>query len=207
MDAGSIARELSDADPVLAKIIGRVGVCAPPQSPGGFPALLRSIVFQQISGAAGTAILRRIRAEYGQGRTPPARWFTESSDARLRRVGLSPQKIGYLRDLSGRVARGELDFPRIRRLPDSQAMERLTAVHGVGEWTAQMYLIFHLGRPDVLPTGDLGLRKAVQLTYGQRSLPHPRTIARLGRRWSPWRSYATYYLWSSLDKGEPEDTA
>lgn len=82
-------------------------------------------------------------------------------------------------------------------------MAELTAVHGVGDWTAQMYLIFHLGRDDVLLTGDLGLRKAVQIAYGQKSLPHPTTVARLGRRWAPWRSHATFYLWSSLEKLAP----
>jgi DNA-3-methyladenine glycosylase II len=197
--AKAIARELSAADPVLAKIIRRVGVRSPPQSPGGFPALLRSIVFQQISGAAGSAILRKIRAVHGTGRTPPARWFVEATDADLRRAGLSPQKIGYLRDLSRRVSSGELRFPELRRRSDEEVVERLTEVHGIGEWTAQMYLIFHLARPDVLPTGDLGVRKAIQLAYGKRSLPKPKRVALIGTRWEPWRSHATYYLWSSLE--------
>lgn len=199
MGARAIAQELSDADPVLGAIIRRLGVRSPPQSPGGFPALLRAIVYQQISGAAGAAILRRVRAVHGTGRTPPARWFSEAPDAELRRAGLSPQKIGYLRDLSRRVGRGELRFPELRRRPDPEVIDRLTEVRGIGEWTAQMYLIFHLGRADVLPSGDLGLRKAVQLAYGRRSLPHPRVVERIGRRWAPWRSHATYYLWSSLE--------
>ncbi|MCI4363881.1 MAG: DNA-3-methyladenine glycosylase 2 family protein [Thermoplasmata archaeon] len=198
VDHRAVAKQLSSADPVLAKIISRVGPQRPPQSPGGFPALLRSIVFQQISGAAGTAILRRVRAEYGGG-TPTARWFYDTSPTTLRRAGLSPQKIRYLKDLSSRVVSGTLQFPRLRLLPDEQVVEHLTEVLGIGEWTAQMYLLFHLDRPDVLPTGDLGLRKAVQQAYGQRSLPAPRTVQRIGRSWSPWRSHATYYLWRSLE--------
>ncbi|MCI4345725.1 MAG: DNA-3-methyladenine glycosylase 2 family protein [Thermoplasmata archaeon] len=194
----AIAQALSRADPALARIIAKVGVQRPPQSPGGFPALLRSIVFQQISGAAGTAILRKVRAEYG-GKTPPARWFLEADTATLRRAGLSPQKIRYLKDLAGRVNTGALQFPRLRRLPDGAVVTELTEVLGIGEWTAHMYLLFHLDRPDVLPTGDLGLRKAVQQAYAKRSLPSPVTVARIGRRWSPWRSHATFYLWRSLE--------
>ncbi|MCI4334667.1 MAG: DNA-3-methyladenine glycosylase 2 family protein [Thermoplasmata archaeon] len=199
MRPADIARELRAADPVLGQVIRRVGVQAPPQSPGGFPALLRAIVFQQISGAAGASILRRVRAEYGGGRTPPARWFLEIPVERLRSAGLSPQKVGYVRDLAGQVASGELRFPELRRRPDAEVLERLTEVRGIGEWTAQMYLLFHLGRPDVLPTGDLGLRKAVQRVYRRRSLPKPDVVERIGRRWSPWRSHATFYLWRSLE--------
>ena len=195
----SIARYLSTSDPVMARLIRRVGVHEVPVRPSGFLALARAIVFQQISGAAGASILRKVRRTAGTRGMPPPRWFLECSDTTLRSAGLSPQKVGYLRDLAAHVLDRRIDFRRFPRMTDEEITDHVTAVHGIGRWTAQMYLIFSLGRPDVLPTGALGVRKAVQAAYGYRVLPAEATVERVGRPWAPWRSHASYYLWRSLD--------
>ncbi|HUZ80380.1 MAG TPA: DNA-3-methyladenine glycosylase 2 family protein [Thermoplasmata archaeon] len=199
----SIARHLGRSDPVMAGIIRRVGLHEPPVRPSGFPALARAIIYQQISGAAGASILRKIQRTAGTRAMPPPRWFLASSDATLRSAGISPQKIRYLRDLASHVVDRRIDFHRFPRMTDEEITEHVSAVHGIGRWTAQMFLLFSLGRPDVLPTGDLGVRRAVQLSYGYRALPAERTVERIGRPWAPWRSHATYYLWRSLENTEP----
>jgi DNA-3-methyladenine glycosylase II len=193
-----VASHLARSDPVLARIVRRLGPLGLPNAGGGFPSLVRAIVFQQISSAAGESILRRVRAAHGGRGFPAPGWFLGASSETLAGAGLSPQKRGYVRDLAQRVESGQLDFARLRRMPDEGVLEALTAVKGVGVWTAQMYLIFSLHRPDVLPSGDLGIRKAVGRAWGFRSLPAERTVERVGRRWAPFRSYASYYLWQSL---------
>jgi DNA-3-methyladenine glycosylase II len=197
--AHTVARYLAKRDPVLGRLIRRVGVRPIPSQGGGFPALVRSIVYQQISGAAGRSITARLVRAAGGRSLPSPEWFRTASDETLRKAGLSPQKIGYLRDLAGRTIEGKLPFRRLRSLSDAEVTELLTAVRGIGEWTAQMYLIFSLGRPDVLPTADLGVRKGVQRVYGFGVLPRPRTIERLARRWEPYRSHGTHYMWRSLE--------
>ncbi len=199
----SIARRLSTSDPVMAGVIRRVGVQTLPVRPSGFPALARAIVFQQISGAAGASILSKVRRTAGTRALPAPRWFRDSSDTTLRSAGLSPQKIGYLRDLASHVVDGRIDFHLFPRMTDEEITQHLTGIHGIGRWTAQMFLIFSLGRPDVLPTGDLGVRKAVQAAYDYRVLPAERTVERVGRPWAPWRSHAAYYLWRSLENAPP----
>jgi DNA-3-methyladenine glycosylase II len=200
--ARKVACHLSAADPKLAELIGQVGVWDIDWSPGGFTALARSIIFQQISGAAGLSICRKTREVAGTKGFPPASWFLKASTDELRSGGLSPQKIGYLRDLSRRVVDGEITFSRLPSLPDDEVIEELSRVHGIGRWTAQMYLLFHMRRPDVLPTGDLGLRKGVRRVYGYRSLPSEQTVQRHGELWRPYRSWGTYYMWRSLDAEE-----
>ncbi|MGI0053463.1 MAG: DNA-3-methyladenine glycosylase family protein [Thermoplasmata archaeon] len=197
------ALHLTRADPQLGRVIERVGTGAPPQSPAGFPALVRAIVYQQITGAAGDAIVHRLVRAGGVGRLPGPAWFRSSAPETLRGAGLSPQKIGYIEDLARRVGDGRLHLAGMRRNPDEEVVRALSEVRGIGRWTAQMYLLFHLGRPDVLPTGDLGLRKAVQRLTGMRSLPAESTVARIGRPWAPYRSYATHYLWRSLEARPP----
>jgi DNA-3-methyladenine glycosylase II len=198
-----IVGHLTASDPRLARLIRGAGWQEPPRHPAGFPALVRSIIFQQISGSAGAAILRRVIAVSGGKEVPSPRWFQDAPESSLRSAGLSPQKISYLRDLSSRVLDGRLPLEQLLDLPDEEVVQRLTEVRGIGEWTAQMYLMFHLGRPDVLPTGDLGLRKAVGRLHRMKSLPAPSTVARLGRAWAPYRSHATFYLWRSLEDREP----
>ena len=199
----SIARHLARSDPVMAGIIRRVGLHEPPVRPSGFPALARAIIYQQISGAAGASILRKIQRTAGTRAMPPPHWFLASSDGTLRSAGISPQKIRYLWDLASHVADRRIDFHRFPHMTDEEITEHVSAVHGIGRWTAQMFLLFSLGRPDVLPTGDRGVRRAVQRSYGYRGLPAERTVERIGRPWAPWRSHATYYLWRSLENTEP----
>jgi DNA-3-methyladenine glycosylase II len=194
-----IARFLSRSDPVLAKLIRREGSADLPSRGAGFPTLAQAILFQQISGAAGAAILRRLRAAYGGPRFPPPEWFAKVSTRALRAAGVSPQKMRYLRDLAARVLDGRLELHRLHRLPDAKVIEELTGVMGIGLWTAQMYLIFSLHRPDVIPSGDLGVRKAVGKAWGYRNLPAESTVERHARRWVPYRSHAAYYLWRSLE--------
>jgi DNA-3-methyladenine glycosylase II len=195
----AIARQLSRSDPVLARLIRGVGPAALPSRGAGFPVLARAILFQQISGAAGAAILRRLRALHGGPRFPPPQWFLGVPVKELRAAGVSPQKVRYLKDLAARVVDGRLDLRRLARQPDSRVVEELTAVLGIGRWTAHMYLIFSLHRPDVMPSGDLGIRKAVGKAWGYRNLPAEATVERHGRQWAPYRSHAAYYLWRSLD--------
>jgi DNA-3-methyladenine glycosylase II len=197
--ATEIARHLSRSDPVLAKLIRRGGPTELPSRGAGFPILAQAILFQQISGAAGAAILRRLRTAHGGPRFPPPEWFLTVSTERLRAAGVSPQKVRYLRDLADQIIGGRLDLRRLSQQPDAQVIEQLTAVLGIGLWTAQMYLIFSLHRPDVIPSGDLGVRKAVETAWGYRTLPAEATVERHARRWAPYRSHAAYYLWRSLD--------
>jgi DNA-3-methyladenine glycosylase II len=197
--AKRIARHLSHADPVLAKIIRRRGAVELPSRGVGFHVLAQAILFQQISGAAGAAILRRLRAAHGGPGFPPPEWFRSVSKTVLRKAGVSPQKMRYLRDLGARVADGRLNLRRLASRPDAEVIERLTSVKGIGLWTAQMYLIFSLHRPDVFPSGDLGIRKAVGNAWGFRRLPAVSTAERHARNWAPFRSHAAYYLWLSLE--------
>ncbi len=194
-----IARYLSRSDPVLAGLIRRGGPTELPSRGAGFPTLAKSILFQQISGAAGTAILRRLRAAHGGPGFPPPAWFKTVPAKALRDAGVSPQKVQYLRDLGAHVAEGRLNLRRLAGRPDDEVLEELTAVRGIGTWTAQMYLIFSLHRPDVFPSGDLGIRKAVGRAWGYRHLPAVSTTERHARAWAPFRSHATCYLWRSLD--------
>jgi DNA-3-methyladenine glycosylase II len=194
-----IARHLSRSDPVLAKLIRHGGPTKLPTRGAGFPILAQSILFQQISGAAGAAILRKLRAAHGGPGFPEPKWFLRVSIEVLRASGVSPQKMRYLRDLATRIAEGRLNLRQLSHRPDTEVLEQLTAVHGIGVWTAQMYLIFSLHRPDVFPSGDLGIRKAIGRAWGYRGLPAVRTVERHSRAWAPFRSHAAFYLWRSLD--------
>jgi DNA-3-methyladenine glycosylase II len=198
--AREIARYLSKSDPVLGGLIKRGGPTDLPTRGAGFPILAKSILYQQISGAAGAAILRRLRATHGGPRFPPPEWFLRVPTESLRGSGVSPQKVRYLRDLSAHVVDGRVNLRRLPRLPDAAVIAELTAVLGIGTWTAQMYLIFSLHRPDVFPAGDLGVRTAVGKAFGFRSVPSEVTVERLSRKWAPFRSHSAYYLWRSLDQ-------
>jgi DNA-3-methyladenine glycosylase II len=197
--AQAISRHLSRSDPVLARLIRAGGPTELPSRGAGFPVLAQAILFQQISGAAGAAILRRLRATHGGPGFPPPEWFRTVSTQKLRAAGVSPQKIRYLRDLAARILDGRLNLRRVPRQSDAEVVQELTGVLGIGLWTAQMYLIFSLHRPDVFPSGDLGIRKAFGKAFGYRNLPAERTAERHARRWAPYRSHAAFYLWRSLD--------
>ncbi|MFZ0830963.1 MAG: DNA-3-methyladenine glycosylase 2 family protein [Thermoplasmata archaeon] len=197
--ARQVARQLSRSDPVLAELIRRGGPTDLPSRGAGFPTLARSILFQQISGAAGASILRKLRAAHGGPGFPEPEWFQNVSAEVLRASGVSPQKMRYLRDLGTHVVEGRLNLRHLARQPDAAVLAELTSVRGIGVWTAQMYLIFSLHRPDIFPSGDLGIRKAVGKAWGFQRLPAVSTVERHARRWAPFRSHAAYYLWRSLD--------
>jgi DNA-3-methyladenine glycosylase II len=194
---------LRRADPVLATIIDRVGPCRLEARRAGthYDALVRSIVFQQLSGKAASTIHRRF-CEIYPGKRPRAERVLETQDDALRAAGLSRQKIGYLRDLSARVADGSLPLAHLGRLSDDAIIEHLVQVKGIGRWTVQMFLMFRLGRPDVLPELDLGVQTAIQRAYGLKQRPTPKDVVRIGEKWRPYASAASGYLWRSLENGD-----
>lgn len=193
-------RHLSRTDPVMARIVARVGTCRFQIDRGGgpFASLCESIVYQQITGSAAVSIYRRLREKLGRLHARPED-IARLSDAELRAVGLSRQKIGYLRDLSARAQDG-LPLHRVHRMDDEAAIRTLSTVKGIGRWTAQMYLMFRLGRLDVMPVDDYGVRKAMQLAWRMRKLPKPERMLRLSEPWRPYRSIGAWYLWRSLDQ-------
>ena len=194
---------LKRVDPVLAEIIVRVGPCrlTPKQEGSHFDAIVRSIVFQQLSGKAASTIHDRVRGLYG-GRDPEPHELLATDDARLRAAGLSRQKLSYLKDLASKVAAGEVDLD-VEHLDDEAIIEQLVKVKGVGRWTVQMFLIFRLGRPDVLPELDLGIQNAVKRAYRRRGRVLPKDIKRIGAKWSPHSTIASWYLWRSLEVKTP----
>jgi 3-methyladenine DNA glycosylase/8-oxoguanine DNA glycosylase len=194
-------KHLRAVDPALARVIARVGPyrLVPDVRRSHFAALARSIIYQQLSTKAATTIHGRVVTALGPGGMRAANVLA-ASDEVLRGAGLSAQKISYLRDLAARVADGRLPTAKLARLDDAEVTRVLVEVKGIGEWTAQMYLMFRLGRPDVLPTGDLGIQIAVQKVYGLRARATPTDVARIGATWAPYRSVATWYLWRSLEE-------
>lgn len=198
------SRHLREVDPVVGKLIERHGPYRLRPSDDPYGALVRSIMFQQLAGAAASAIFRRFADLYGDdGRPPSPSQLLATSDTRLRAAGLSRQKISYLRDLALHVEQGKVDFDTIHTKPDREIIDHLTAVKGVGEWTAQMFLMFHLGRPDVLPVGDLAVRKGMQFAYGLRTQPTPKRAAQIGKRWAPYRSVGSWYMWRASETVTP----
>jgi DNA-3-methyladenine glycosylase II len=196
-------RHLKRVDPVLARVIESVGPCRIQMRTDGthYQALMRAIVFQQLSGKAASTILSRVNALFTDDLpTPDA--VLATSDERLRAAGLSRQKIGYLRDLSSKVLSGELPLDSVDAMGDDDLIAHLVQVKGIGRWTAQMFLMFRLGRPDVLPELDLGIQNAIRRAYGKRKRPTPKQVKRIGAKWSPHSSVASWYLWRSLENGD-----
>lgn len=204
-DHSEATAHLREADPVMAGIIERVGPCmlGAPTDRGGpasdhYGSLVRSIVGQQLSTSAARSINKRLTDRYG-GRTPtPREVLADDPEALRAAAGLSRSKVVFLRSLAEHVEAGELVLEDLDGEPDDQVAAELIQVKGIGQWTVDMFLIFHLDRPDVLPVGDLGIRRAAMLGYGLRKLPKPERLTRLARPWRPWRSVASWYLWSSL---------
>ena len=198
------AAHLKKVDPVLGKVIDGVGAYKgwPTSNGTHFDAVCRSIVFQQLSGKAAGTIHGRFQGLYG-GRTPRPEELATTSDEQLRGVGLSRQKSAYLKDLGARVGSGELPIETLHELTDSEVIAALTQVKGIGRWTAQMFMMFRLGRPDVLPDLDLGVQKAIQKAYRLRKLPTPERVLKIGAKWAPYRTVASWYLWRSLDAPTP----
>jgi DNA-3-methyladenine glycosylase II len=191
-------------DPVLAEAIKRIGPClmADRQRKDHLTALVGAIVSQQLSTKAAATIFGRFVALFPDNQITNAAAIDALTDEQLRSVGFSGQKIGYLRDLCARIADGRLDLDALDALPDEEVIERLVAVKGFGRWTAEMFLMFRLHRPDVLPVGDLGILNAIQRLYRMRKRPKPDRVRKLGEAWRPYRSVACWYLWQTL-RNEP----
>jgi DNA-3-methyladenine glycosylase II len=189
---------LKQSDPVLAEIIEQVGPYKMSYDEPAFHSLAEAIVYQQLHGKAAATIFKRLTDLAGAGRLTPEN-ILKLSEEQMRAVGLSKQKLTYLRDLAAKTHSGELDFARLPDLPDTEVIKHLTQVKGIGVWTAHMFLMFALRRPDVLPTGDLGIQMAIRKHYRKRKLPKPIQMEKIAKNWSPYRSVACWYLWRSLD--------
>ena len=192
-------KHLSLRDPVLAGIIKSIGKYSIEQRPEPFRSLVEAIIYQQLAGRAADTIYGRFLKIY-RGRFPSPKRILSTSEQQFRAAGLSRQKIGYIRDLAARVADGRLRLDLITGLDDNEVVEQLVQVKGIGKWTADMFLIFCLGRPDVLPVGDLGLRRAMMVTYQLAELPLPAKMQEIAGAWKPYCSVATWYMWKSLEK-------
>jgi DNA-3-methyladenine glycosylase II len=188
---------LKKADPVIAAIITRVGPFKMQKRPATFWALARAIVFQQLNGKAATTIWNRLEEACGGEATPKS--ILKLSEQQMRACGLSKQKLSYVRDLAQRTLSREIDFERIDQWTDEEIIEHLTRVKGIGEWTAHMFLMFALQRPNVLPTGDYGIRAAMMKAYRMRKMPNPKRMQQVAKCWHPYCSVACWYLWRSLD--------
>jgi DNA-3-methyladenine glycosylase II len=198
-DYAKARRVLARRDPVIRDLMRQLGECglARAQRTDPFRALLHAIIAQQLSTKAAATIEARFAALF-DGR-PTAAAIAAMPDDRLRAVGISPQKLGYIRDLCARTLDRSLALDALEGLSDEAVIDALTSVKGIGRWTAEMFLMFRLHRPDVLPVGDLGIVKAVQRAYKLRLAPTPVRLTRLGENWRPYRSVACWYLWASLD--------
>jgi len=188
---------LKKADPVLRDIIQRVGAYRIEYGDPAFESLAEAIVYQQLNGKAAFTIFKRFAALAGEPLTPKG--ILKLTDAQMRGAGLSKQKTSYLRDLAERTQRGDLNFADLANLSDEAVIERLTQVKGIGVWTAHMFLMFSLRRPNVLPTGDFGVKMAIKRHYRKRKPPDPKQMQKIAKCWEPYRSVACWYLWRSLD--------
>jgi DNA-3-methyladenine glycosylase II len=196
-------RHLAEADPRLGQLIARAGpfTMRPPPTQSLFAALVEAVVYQQLSGAAAATILRRVVALYRPRRFPRPVDILGTPGERLRAAGLSTAKTLAVQDLAAKTVDGTVpSMLRVRRMSDEEIIERLTTARGVGRWTVEMLLLFRLGRPDILPIGDLGVRKGfVRAFDNRRALTDPLVLARRAERWRPYRSVASWYLWRALD--------
>lgn len=199
-------KALAAADPTMATLIERVGRIdiatrlrrrSEERPDDAYGALLRAIVGQQLSTKAARTIYLRV-LDLFDGKTPAPEQLLEATVEDLRGAGLSGRKVEYIRDLASHVLSGELELDRLDQLSDEEAIEEIVAVRGLGQWTAEMFLLFHLERPDVLSGGDLGIRKAIQIEYGLEEMPSPTRVIEIGEPWRPHRSLASLYLWESL---------
>jgi len=191
-------RHLRERDPVIAAVIARAEKFAIELEPDLFQALVRSIVGQQISGSAARSIHRRLTETAGGGQNF-AQVFQHWPLETFRAAGISAQKAGYLQDLARKTASGEVQLAGLAEKSNGEVITELTRVKGIGEWTAHMVLIFSLGRLDVFPTGDLGVRAAIQKLYRKRTLPKPRQLVKFEKLWQPYASIASWYCWRSLE--------
>ena len=200
-DMARARRVLMRRDPVLARIIKKYGACGikTGRESDIFCGLVEAIVSQQLSTRAAATIYGRLRALLPNGGVPTPEALLPLSDEALRGVGLSRQKLGYMRDLSRKMLDGTIDAAGLTGLGDDEIVAELTKIKGIGRWTVEMLLIFRLTRPDVFPAGDLGIVKAVQRAYNFRTTPDVKRLHAIAERWRPYRSVASWYLWASLE--------
>ncbi|HEY2924038.1 MAG TPA: DNA-3-methyladenine glycosylase [Candidatus Eisenbacteria bacterium] len=201
-DADEALSHLRERDPKLSLLIDRIGEFRLKLDPRATPfeALCESIIYQQITGRAAATIAGRFCERVGEGRFPAPDRLLAAPDTLLREAGLSRGKCAALRDLAAKSLDGTVPvMARLRAMEDEEVIERLTVVRGIGRWTAEMFLIFRLGRPDVLPVHDYGVRKGFQRAFRTRGIPEPESVARRGERWRPFRTVASWYLWRALE--------
>jgi DNA-3-methyladenine glycosylase II len=194
---------LREADPVMARLVDGHAKAVrrdlrEDRRGDAYGALLRSIVGQQLSTKAAASIYGRLTGQFG-GHAPTPKQLLAADPEEIRSAGLSRPKVAYLRDLAQHVEDGTLELERLPDLPDEEVIAQLTAIKGLGPWTADMFLMFHLRRPDILPVGDLGIRRAVQVEYRMRKLPDAKRLEKVAKPWRPHRTLACLFLWSSLD--------
>ena len=206
MTNGEAILHLSRADEVLARLIGKVGACRlKPKRRSPFEALVQAVVYQQLNGTAAATILGRVKALYPGRRFPTPKDLLGTTDEQLRAAGLSRNKTAALKDIATKTLAGVIpDSRAIRKLSEKEILECLTTVRGIGPWTVEMLLIFTLGRPDVLPVTDYGVRKGFAVTYGWKELPKPKELLNFGERWRPYRSTAAWYFWRALELRTPD---
>jgi DNA-3-methyladenine glycosylase II len=188
---------LRKSDPIMRALIERVGPFRMEYGEPTFHSLAEAILYQQLNGKAAVTIFNRFTAAAGNPLTPEG--ILELSDAQMRAVGLSKQKTAYLRDLAAKTQEGLLNFEKLLNETDEDVIKHLTQVKGVGIWTAHMFLMFTLRRPNILPTGDYGVQSAIKKYYRKRKLPNPAIMEKIARAWEPYRSIACWYLWKSMD--------
>jgi len=195
----SAIKHLKKSDPVMAAIIQRVGPCAIQYSEPSFESLVRSIVYQQLSGRVASVIFGRLHAAAAEEQLTPA-GIMKLRPEKMRKLGLSAQKTLYIRELAKHTRRGSIVFEDLPDTDDASVIEHLTRVKGIGVWTAQMFLMFALRREDILPVADLGIRSAMKKAYGLQDLPKPAEMEKIATAWKPYASIACWYLWRSLEK-------
>jgi len=188
---------LKKSDPILAAIIERVGPCRMQFEEPQFPRLAQAIVYQQLNGKAASSIFERFATLAGKPLTPAG--ILKLDNDQMRAAGLSQQKSSYMRDLAEKTQAGLLNFSRLPDLSDDEVIKHLTQVKGIGIWTAHMFLMFSLRRPNILPTGDYGVQTAIKKFYKKRKLPKPEQMQKIAKVWEPYRSVASWYLWRGLD--------
>lgn len=195
-------RHLRRVDPVMAQLIRRAGPCAikPERGVGPYEALVQAVAHQQLTGKAAKTILGRFVMLYGGDGYPSPEQLIATPDHYLRGVGFSRAKTAALKDIAARTLDGTIPPRRsLARMSNEAIIERLVAARGVGRWTVEMFLMFTLGRPDVLPVDDYGIRLGYKIAYGKRTLPKPKALARYGEVWAPYRTTASWYLWRAVD--------
>lgn len=189
---------LKASDPVLGRLIDQTGPYRIELLEPNYEALVKAIVLQQLSGKVAEVIFRRLVAAAGNGRLTPEA-VLRLRPAKMRAIGLSKAKTQYIREVGRQLVSGKLDLAALAAVSDEEVHARLTALKGIGPWTVHMFLIFALGRPNVMPSGDLGIRVAVRNVYGLAEMPKPSEVDEMARRWHPYCTVASWYLWRSLE--------